>query len=932
MVLATIFLVASPVLAQSQQNCAQEATYLQILYKFSWSQSQQQSFSNRFDSHCITKSYLASLTDEVAASMRAQDIDVEQITILPEQGDGIISFRVTTKGDSASGNELAVLLPLRERAKGQVITALEIIGIAQEGNELIARYAVNEAAYQSGSGKLQLQWLRDGVPIKGAIKSRYQLQKDDVGAQISAILRYGGDDIALSDERSAIVKAQILAANYPPSIENLAIIGEALTGSELTASYDFIDENEADSEGQTSYIWLRDNIAIPNATGRSYELGAVDIGAQISVRVEPQSQDGQKGEARTVTLSDIVRPNTIIANRDVIDNIISDDANNALDSTDIADAITKETAAKDIGVQDTGAQEEVTVTIAVPKQRPDVPEREAVKDPVAAQDTKDKLDDTAAIIIEELSEDEVGDDVTKDAPILLSDEDKPPVILTPGFEIAANGARNFTKIAFSPSAILLESELAATQKAVLGTPITLEAIKIVLDEVNALYLSKGFELSRALLPEQTVTDGVVSIQLVEASIGKIILENREDLSEEFILAHLAAQEGDFISLKALERSIRTYNLSNKSKLATELAPGEEFGQTDIFVDVAEPDKVELPSVSINNYANQTSDWRQNAVSITMNNLIGRDDETALSYSDSKGSTSMSGSVSMPVNHRGTNVSLALSSSDTKIVAGSEETVGYRGSASSFGATVSHPLYFGDDYSFYLSGNYGVAKSDLVQPVTGAMLSKSEVRKYSMAVPFSYNNGTTAVSLSPSWHILNIVTEIPKREKWMQKFDLNANASHFLSDKWTLNGRGKFLYSDARDMINMPSEILSVGGPSSVRAYQPGESSGYQGYFLSGELRTDLAKWEQVQLPDFMPSAQTYIFLDHMMAQSQYKVRSRADYWSGYGIGLQIPSIFNLLTFNVYWSEPLDGSVHEEEKEFYDDEMFQFSLSARFRLQ
>ena len=70
----------------------------------------------------------------------------------------------------------------------------------------------------------------------------------------------------------------------------------------------------------------------------------------------------------------------------------------------------------------------------------------------------------------------------------------------------------------------------------------------------------------------------------------------------------------------------------------------------------------------------------------------------------------------------------------------------------------------------------------------------------------------------------------------------------------------------------------------------------------------------------------------MMAQSQYRVRSRADYWSGYGIGLQIPSIFNLLTFDIYWSEPLDGEVHEEEKEFYDDELFQFSLSARFRLQ
>ena len=91
-------------------------------------------------------------------------------------------------------------------------------------------------------------------------------------------------------------------------------------------------------------------------------------------------------------------------------------------------------------------------------------------------------------------------------------------------------------------------------------------------------------------------------------------------------------------------------------------------------------------------------------------------------------TRFSGSVSVPTDHIGSNLSLAGSMSDTKIVAGSEETVGYRGSSSSLAATYSTPMLFGDEYSVYLSGSYGVSKSDLVQPVTGAMLSKSEVRK------------------------------------------------------------------------------------------------------------------------------------------------------------------------------------------------------------
>ena len=956
-VIASLWLQPSAAMAQlsATSDCDVQPRYLQIQHNFPWSKDQQMAFSNAFSTGCVGPSYLSDITALLAQKFDAQGIMLAQISIIPNDDDKVISVRVNAKAQDVIGPEMTVLLPLRPPSTGMVITALEILGTAQEDAELVARYAVNEAAYQEAGGRLRLQWLRDGAPIAGATKSRYQLQRADVGAFISAELVYEGENATVTDSRNAKVKATIIAANYPPRIENLTIIGTPQTGEELVAQYQFIDDNEGDSEGDTRFIWLRDNIAIPEADKAEYQLGAKDIGAQITVRVEPQSQDGQKGQARSASLSQTIRERPLTAATDVVENIILDDANRALDVTALADAITTQEQAD--------AKADKIVSIARPAVRPAPPAKKDVSDItdvlkeaidyivsdeapaiiIAEEPAKDEVRDAdkPAIIIDDADEDSTApsgdisttDEVAKDdVPVLLSEPDLPPLSLTPGFDIAASSPKTFQDIAFSPSAILLGRELRETRDTVLGTPITLEAMKSVLDAVNALYVAKGFELSRALLPEQLVTDGVVQIQLVEATVGKITLENRADLSEEFVLAHLAAKEGEFISLKALEQSIRTYNLSNKSKLATELAPGADFGQTDIFVDVAEPDKVELPSVSINNYANQTSDWRQNSFSITMNNLIGRDDETALSFSDSSGSTSVSGSFSMPLDNKGRNISLALSNSDTKIVAGSEETVGYRGSASSFGATFSQPVYFGDDYSLYLSASYGVSKSDLVQPVTGDLLSKSEVRKYSLATPYSYNNGTTAISVSPSIHALNIVTKIPEREKWMSKFDINANASHFLSEKWTLNGRAKFLYSDARDMINMPSEILSVGGPSSVRAYQPGESSGYQGYFVSGELRTDLANWEEVPLPDFMPSAQPYFFVDHIMAQSQYKVRSRADYWSGYGVGLQIPSIFNLLTFDVYWSEPLDGAVHEEEKEFYDDELFQFSLSARFRLQ
>ena len=926
MAFVVIWLLFQPQQAHANENCSTKPTHIQLLYGFAWSAEAQAKLAYQFPSQCRSQPFLRDLMTSLEVKLADQDIRLSQITVMPEKNPHIVTLRLQSDADVSEG-DISILLPLIQAGSGKIITSLEVLGDNLEESELIARYTVNETLYAKGGGQLSLQWLRNGQPIEGAKTSRYRLSRADVGAKISARLRYSGGPNVPFDQYIYTLADMVVAANYPPRIDNLVIEGEAQTGSQLTARYEFIDENDSDVEEGTSFIWLRDNIAIEGANEADYEITAKDIGAQLSLRVVPRSNDGQLGKARTANLEAIVRAKPVIADEAVVENILKQDADKALDIQKLQERIT-----------DLTAQEAVEET-SLPAPRPE--DKPIAEDKSVIAETSDEKDDQPAIIIkpadklpadkepEKREDDKIGDD---DVIIAEKTEIVPPTTLTEGFDIAATSPREFTGLRFTETAILPEFQLKAIEKNVIGAPISLAVIKTVLEEVNALYLTSGFELSRALLPEQLVTDGVVTIQLVEAKVGKIIVENINRLDEQFVRDHLAAEEGGFISLAALERSIRTYNLSNKSNLATELGPGEGFGETDIFVDVAEPDILELPTISIDNYANKTSDWRNNALSVTINNAFGIDDETALSYSDAKGSTSQSFSYSMPVDRRGTNLSLSLTNSDTKIVAGSEETVGYRGSATAFSASYSTPILFGDEYSVYLSGTYGASKSDLVQPVTGVMLSKSQVRKFSLSAPFSYNNGTTAFSFAPAWHVINTVTEIPRNEKWMQKIDANASLSQFLNDKWTANMRANLLYTDARDMINLPSEILSVGGPNSVRAYQPAESSGYQGYFVSGELRTDLAKWEEVSLPSFMPSAQLYVFADHMMAQTQYKTRNRHDYWSGYGVGLQIPSIFNLLTFDIYWAEPLDGEVHAEEKDFYDDELFQFSLSARFRLQ
>ena len=65
-------------------------------------------------------------------------------------------------------------------------------------------------------------------------------------------MRYDGGDTGAFDQYIFTLSDVVLADNYPPRIDNLIIDGIAETGSQLTARYDFIDENEDDIEDGTS--------------------------------------------------------------------------------------------------------------------------------------------------------------------------------------------------------------------------------------------------------------------------------------------------------------------------------------------------------------------------------------------------------------------------------------------------------------------------------------------------------------------------------------------------------------------------------------------------------------------------------------------------------------------------------------------------------
>ena len=915
----------SNALAQASQNSearcqtflTEAPSHIQLIHKLQITPELQASLVAALDIQCKPESTPENvILEAVDAALAQSGVPMAGLERIEDGNDRILTISV--RAAIEDNQQQSLLLPVSVALPETVspLRLAELVGSAIEGETLQLRYLVEESSELLQNGQLQVVWLRDGKAIADASGGRYTLSAADVGANIQAEIQLldisGQQQFALRTNNTS----QIAMAEYPPEVRNITLAGDPVVGNELSVTYEFFDRNPDDREAEASFIWIRDNQVISGENEPRLTLREEDIGKKITVRIVPRASDGQTGQAVLKTLGEVVSPRAII---------IADDVKPA--STDVPI--------------------ETVVAVAVPKPRPgDVNGGVDVQDKVEADTsvstsadsfkTSDNLipkpSKARSLDVGEKGDDVAAKDVASGVLPKPVEPPTPPIELTTGLTLSATGPKTVTGVSFTPTGVLSDKVLLAVSDNFRGKPISLETIRDVLEAMNAAYRDAGFELSRALLPEQHIDDGVLTIQLVDAVIGRIALENREDIKEDYVLRQLGLSPGDFIDLYALEVAIRRYNANNKSKITSELAAGSGFGETDIFIDVAEPDPIELPTISVNNYSNQISDWQAGTFSTTLNNLIGIDDELSLSFSDSNGSVSQGASLSVPLSDDGTNLTVSHTSTRTKSTSGSEDTVGYRGNSKSSGISISHPVVFTDDYSMYVSGSYGQSNADLIQPVTGVTLSKSETKKFSLGMPMSYSTGLTTISFSPVWSVINSKTVIPETNIWVQKAQADIAVAQYINPYVTANLRTKLVYSGSRHMVNMPSEGLTIGGPGSVRAYQPSESSGYQGYFVSAELRTDLANWDNMSMPDFAPNIQPYVFVDHAMAQTQYKKRIRADYWSGAGIGISIPSLFNFLTFDAYWAHPLDGDIHEAEKEAYEDELFQFSLSAKFRLQ
>lgn len=120
----------------------------------------------------------------------------------------------------------------------------------------------------------------------------------------------------------------------------------------------------------------------------------------------------------------------------------------------------------------------------------------------------------------------------------------------------ADGEFILTRVILDGATVLGPTELEPLWAGLIGQPVTVATLDSVAAAVTAAYRARGFILSQAVVPEQTVTGGAVRLQVIEGFIDRVTIEGgapNQRVIGDRLFAPVAADRP--LRLRSLERGV-----------------------------------------------------------------------------------------------------------------------------------------------------------------------------------------------------------------------------------------------------------------------------------------------------------------------------------------------------------------------------------------
>ena len=250
------------------------------------------------------------------------------------------------------------------------------------------------------------------------------------------------------------------------------------------------------------------------------------------------------------------------------------------------------------------------------------------------------------------------------------------------------------RINFEGNTEIPTAELEKLALEILGEDIFFDELLEVCSKVTNYYRSKGYLTSYATVPPQRIVDGVATIKIVESKVGELNIEG-EKWTLEWYLKHIimgkaGLREGDVFNAKNLQRAMKEINREDYVKVQTEVerqATAEE--NTAITLNVRDRFPLNL-NFSYDDYGRSYTGAQRVSFLLGLDNVTGLGDKIYGGTILSSGATGWMAGYSLPVSSYGTRLSFDFSDSHVRL-GGPYKPLNVKGNAQSYFFKLTQPL-------------------------------------------------------------------------------------------------------------------------------------------------------------------------------------------------------------------------------------------------
>ena len=135
---------------------------------------------------------------------------------------------------------------------------------------------------------------------------------------------------------------------------------------------------------------------------------------------------------------------------------------------------------------------------------------------------------------------------------------------------------------------LSSDELKSVAQPYIGRDVALGDLEALAQAITAQYRARGYFLATAIVPVQTVRDGIVEISIIEGRLGKVEVNVAADapMSEARVREFLSGLAvGEAVNAPVYERSMLLLSDQPGIRVSSGLQEGTQTGTTDLTVDV-----------------------------------------------------------------------------------------------------------------------------------------------------------------------------------------------------------------------------------------------------------------------------------------------------------------------------------------------------------